>query len=66
MNFYCVVQEYYDDGHVTAHITNHAGAKDETDLPKNYMQERAHKDIYFDYFTDKAEAVQFCDDALKA
>jgi hypothetical protein len=66
MIFYCVVSSFYDNGRVEAHITNHAGAKDETDLPKNGMKEYKNKDVYFDYFINKDEAIRFCDEAKKA
>lgn len=66
MNFYCVVQEYYDNGRVEARVTSHAGAKDASDLPKNRTEERSNKDVYFDYFLNKNEAIKFCDEALKS
>jgi hypothetical protein len=30
------------------------------------MEERKGKDVYFDYFADKAETIKFCDEAKKA
>ena len=47
---------------VTANITNHAGTKDEADLPKNRIKDHQNKDVYFD---DKDKAIKFCDDAKK-
>ncbi|MCU7378102.1 hypothetical protein OBO34_07010 [Clostridiales Family XIII bacterium ASD5510] len=64
MQFYCVVQEYYDNGRVSAWITNHVSA--DGTIPKNRSEERVDKDIYFDYFTDKTEAIKFCDKAKRA
>lgn len=64
MLFYCVVSQFYDNGKVTAHITNHA-ANDGV-LPKSHMKSHKNKDVYCDYFTDKKEAIRFCDEAKKA
>ncbi|MHB8065862.1 MAG: hypothetical protein ACYDG2_25145 [Ruminiclostridium sp.] len=66
MIFYCVVSEFYDNGRVATWITNHAGAKDRNDLPKNRMETRKNKDVYFDFFIDKSKAIKFCDDAKNA
>jgi len=62
MIFYCVVQEYYDDGTVHAWITNHAGSS----LPENKMTEYSDKDVYQEYFSDKGKAIEICDQAKKA
>lgn len=64
MKFYCVVQEYYDDGRVVAWITNHLSC--DGDIPESRCEERTDKDVYFDYFADRNEAIKFCDDAKKA
>lgn len=64
MKFYCVVQEYYDNGKVYAWITNHMSA--DGTIPENRSEERAGKDIYLDYFTEKNEAIKFCDEAKRA
>ena len=62
MIFYGVVQEYYDDWQVYAWITHHAGAE----ILPSRMETHPNKDVYIDYFTDKAEAIKFCDGALHA
>lgn len=64
MKFYCVVQEYYDNGKVYAWITGHVSGNGI--IPKSRCEERKSKDIYFDYFTDKNEAIRFCDEAKQA
>lgn len=64
MKFYCVVQEYYNNGRVAAWITNHMSADGK--LPENRTEEHNDKDIYFDYFTDKNKAINFCDEAKNA
>ena len=62
MKIYCVVQEYYDSGRVSAWITNHI--MDE--LPGEKLEERSDKDVWLTYFTNKKDAIEFCDEALKA
>jgi len=60
LTFYCVVQEYYDNGKVYAWITNHVSA--DGSIPPNIAKECKDKDVYWDYFTDKNEAIKFCDE----
>lgn len=64
MKFYCVVQEYYDNGRVSAWITNHVSV--DGTMPENRYEEHANKDVYLDYFKDKDKAIKFCDDAKRA
>lgn len=64
MKFYCVVQEYYDNGKVYAWITNHMSA--DSTIPENHFKELVNKDVYFDYFRDKGDAIKFCDKAKRA
>ena len=64
MKFYCVIQEYYDNGKVYAWIANHISV-DET-IPENRFEEHADKDVYFDYFRDRDKAIKFCDEAKRA
>lgn len=62
MIFYGVVSEYYDNGKATAWITNHATPEEVDTLPEPHMKSLEDKDVYFDYFLDKAEAIQVCDE----
>jgi len=62
MKVYCVVQEYYDDGKVYAWITDHIMDR----LPKEKLVEYNNKDVWHTYFDNKKEAIDFCDEALKA
>ncbi|MGF7105707.1 hypothetical protein M2151_001170 [Lachnospiraceae bacterium PH1-22] len=62
MEYYCVVSEFYDNGRVSAWITCHIGDK----LPINRSEEHSGKDVYFDYFKNKSEAVEFYNSARKA
>jgi len=63
MKFYCVVQEYHNNGKVYAWITNHMSVNG--DFPENKIKEYGYKDVYCDYFTDKKEAIEFCDFVTK-
>ena len=62
MKVYCVVQEYYDSGKVYAWITNHIMDR----LPEEKFEERSNKDVWLTYFDNKKEAIEFCDEAIKA
>lgn len=62
MMFYCVVSSFYDSGKTKAYITTHTAPEEVNDLPENRMEERKDKDVYFDYFLDKEEAIRFCDE----
>lgn len=62
MKIYEVEQKYFDNGKVKAKITEY---ELET-IPENESIENQKCDLYRDYFTDKATAQKFYEDALKA
>ena len=64
MKFYCVVQKYYDNGKVNAWITNHVSS--DVTIPESKLPERSTKDVCYDYFTDRDEAIRFCDEIKEA
>jgi len=64
MKVYCVVTEFYDNGKVKAWITDHTTNGER--LPQSSTTVYRNKDVYRDYFSDKSEAIRFCDEAKEA
>ena len=61
--YYCVTTEFYDDGRVTAAITATLEADTQ---PENTFKNLRDKDVYNDWFADKADAEAFVEEALHA
>ncbi len=61
--WYCVVESYYDDGHVTAAIVDE---KEAIEKPEGHMSETRRADIYCDWYDDLREAKQAVKNARSA
>lgn len=62
MKFYQVIQRYYDNGKVEAHIRGIEAEK----KPEQVHQECPRYDLWIDFFEDYNEASKFQQEALKA
>lgn len=62
MKFYQVIQRYYDNGKVEAHIRGLEAVK----KPEQVHQERPDYDLWIDFFEDYNEASKFQQEALNA
>ena len=62
MKFYQVIQKYYDNGKVEAHIHGIEADK----KPEQVHQERPNYDLWIDFFKDYDEAARFLNQALNA
>jgi len=61
--FYAVTSTFYDDGRVTAVITDSVEAETR---PENGSSEKSNRDIYTDWFDTPEEAVKFVQEAQEA
>ena len=61
--WYCVASSYYDDGHVTAYITD---IVKESEKPGNTYTEARDKDVYVDWFGGPEGAEKHVEACLNA
>lgn len=61
--YYCVTTSVYDDGHITATITD---TKQAEKKPQSHGKETSKCDIYTDWFESKADAQTFIKEAQNA
>ena len=61
--YFCVTSRYYNDGRVTAAITE---IKQAEKKPQKHFKETGRCDIYTDWFDSEKDALAFIEDALNA
>ena len=61
--YYCVTTAYYDDGRVTAAITDIVDSETE---PESGMKSTRRKDIYCDWYGNYGDAIAAVDAAKNA
>ena len=61
--YYCVTTSVYDDGHITAAITD---TKQAEEKPQSHSRETRKCDIYTDWFESEADANAFIKEAQNA
>lgn len=61
--YYCVTMKVYDDGHITAAITD---TKQAEKKPQSHGKETSRCDIYTDWFDNEKDAQAFIEEARNA
>lgn len=61
--YYCVTMKVYDDGRITAAITD---TKQAEEKPQSHGKGTSKCDIYTDWFENKADAQAFIEEAQNA
>lgn len=61
--WWCVVTTVYDDGRVTAHITD---SQESVKQPESHSQSTSRRDIYSDWFESREEAEKIVEEAKRA
>lgn len=61
--WYCVASSYYDDGHVTAYITDIVKASEK---PGSTYTEARDKDVYTEWFGSPQEAGEYVEGCMNA